>query len=90
MKVRGFQVAPAELEGHLLNHWAVADVCVVGVPDSYSGEVPRAFVVLTEKAAKLIEQDPKEVEIIKASISKVCQLSLLANGWWTNLSQGNF
>ncbi|ETW75263.1 hypothetical protein HETIRDRAFT_481951 [Heterobasidion irregulare TC 32-1] len=46
IKVRGFQVAPAELEGHLLGHPRVADACVVGVPDEYSGEVPMAFVVL--------------------------------------------
>ena len=36
MKVRGFQVAPAELEGCILNHPDVSDTCVVGVPDDYS------------------------------------------------------
>lgn len=36
MKVNGFQVAPAELEGCILDHPAVADCCVVGVPDAYS------------------------------------------------------
>ncbi|KAF8922125.1 amp dependent CoA ligase [Mucidula mucida] len=46
MKVRGFQVAPAELEGHLLNHPSVVDACVVPVPDEYSGELPLAFVVV--------------------------------------------
>lgn len=44
LKVRGFQVAPAELEGLLLDHPAVADAGVVGIPDEYSGEVPAAFV----------------------------------------------
>ncbi|KAH9921801.1 uncharacterized protein B0H18DRAFT_1020248 [Fomitopsis serialis] len=43
IKVRGFQVAPAELEGHILDHPDVADVCVVGLPDDYSGELPLAF-----------------------------------------------
>ncbi|KZV70955.1 amp dependent CoA ligase [Peniophora sp. CONT] len=52
MKVRGFQVAPAELEGHLLKHPDVADCCVVGIPDDYSGEVPLAFVMLSQEAAK--------------------------------------
>jgi 4-coumarate--CoA ligase len=55
----------------LLDHWAVADVCVVGVPDSYSGEIPKAFVVLHEKAAQMIEEDKREEEIIKESICKV-------------------
>ena len=71
MKVRGFQVAPAELEGHILGHPDVADVCVVGLPDEYSGELPMAWVVLRGQAAKRIEKDPREGHIIKASIIKV-------------------
>lgn len=46
IKVSGFQVAPAELEGHLLGHPLVADCAVIPVPDDRSGEVPRALVVL--------------------------------------------
>lgn len=45
IKVKGFQVPPAELEALLLQHSAVADAAVIGVPDEESGEVPRAFVV---------------------------------------------
>ena len=33
IKVKGFQVAPAELEAMLLTHPAVADAAVIGVPD---------------------------------------------------------
>ena len=40
LKVWAFQVAPAELEGHLLRHPDVADACVVGIPDEYCGELP--------------------------------------------------
>src|SRR3954467_8744353 len=43
IKVKGFQVAPAELEALLLEHPAVADAAVVGSPDEESGEVPKAF-----------------------------------------------
>lgn len=46
IKVSGFQVAPAELEGHLLGHPLVSDCAVIPVPDDRSGEVPKAFVVL--------------------------------------------
>ena len=46
IKVKGFQVAPAELEALLLTHPAVADACVIGVPDEESGEIPKGFVVL--------------------------------------------
>jgi acyl-CoA synthetase (AMP-forming)/AMP-acid ligase II len=46
IKVKGFQVAPAELEALLLTHPAIADAAVVGTPDEESGEIPRAFIVL--------------------------------------------
>ncbi|KAJ5433028.1 Nicotinic acid-CoA ligase pyr1 [Penicillium daleae] len=46
IKVRGWQVAPAEVEGVLLQHPGIADVAVTGVNlKDGSGEVPRAFVV---------------------------------------------
>ena len=45
IKYKGFQVAPAELEGVLLTHPAVADSAVIGVADEEAGEVPKAFVV---------------------------------------------
>lgn len=45
-KVKGNGVAPAELEDLLLGHPAVQDVAVIGVTDKYSGEAPKAFVVL--------------------------------------------
>ncbi|KDQ63355.1 hypothetical protein JAAARDRAFT_147584 [Jaapia argillacea MUCL 33604] len=68
MKVRGYQVAPAELEGHLLSHPDVADACVVGVPDEYSGELPFAFITLHSRSAGRIAGNPKEAEQIKDSI----------------------
>ncbi|XP_063631502.1 uncharacterized protein LOC134802749 [Cydia splendana] len=46
IKYKGFQVAPAEIEAVLLQHPAVRDAGVVGVPDAQAGEVPRAFVAL--------------------------------------------
>ncbi|KAI5364239.1 Putative AMP-dependent synthetase/ligase, AMP-binding, AMP-binding enzyme domain-containing protein [Septoria linicola] len=45
IKVKGIGVAPAELEDLLLGHDKVEDVAVLGVPDDYSGEVPKAYIV---------------------------------------------
>jgi acyl-CoA synthetase (AMP-forming)/AMP-acid ligase II len=45
IKVKGFQVAPAELEAVLRSHSAVADAAVIPVPDERAGEVPKAYVV---------------------------------------------
>ncbi|KAH7194687.1 hypothetical protein DER44DRAFT_903308 [Fusarium oxysporum] len=46
IKVRGHAVAPAELEDLLHGHPKVKDAAIIGIPDDYSGETPRAFVVL--------------------------------------------
>ena len=41
IKVRGFQVAPAEIEAVLHGHPAVEDCAVFGIPDGADGEVGR-------------------------------------------------
>lgn len=46
IKVSGFQVWPMEVEDVLCSHSAVLEVAVVGIPDEYHGEVPKAYVVL--------------------------------------------
>src|SRR6185503_8157692 len=46
IKYKGLQIAPAELEGVLLSHPAVADAAVVSRKDDEAGEIPHAFVVL--------------------------------------------
>ncbi|KAI0772849.1 acetyl-CoA synthetase-like protein [Trametes elegans] len=68
IKVRGFQVAPAELEGHLLDHPDVSDVCVLGIPDQYSGELPFAFVVPSASAQERLARNPAEVNRVRAGI----------------------
>ena len=61
IKVKGNQVAPAELEALLLEHPGIADAAVIGMPTEDGDEKPRAFVVrqvgkqgeeLTEDAVK--------------------------------------
>jgi long-chain acyl-CoA synthetase len=46
IKVKGFQVAPAEVETVLLGHPGVVDCAVFGVSDEEAGEVPVAAVQL--------------------------------------------
>ena len=50
IKYKGFQVPPAELEGLLLEHPAIADAAVIGKLDEESGEIPKAFVVRRQGA----------------------------------------
>ncbi|HVT21836.1 MAG TPA: fatty acid--CoA ligase family protein, partial [Mycobacteriales bacterium] len=46
IKVKGFQVAPAEIEAVLHGHPAVRDCAVFGVPDTAAGELPVAAVLI--------------------------------------------
>jgi len=58
IKVKGYQVAPAELEEILRSHPDIEDAGVVGVPDDRAGEVPRAFVV--PRRPDISEEDVKK------------------------------
>lgn len=60
IKVKGFQVAPAELEAILVGHPAVKDAAVVGIEDERLGEAPKAFVVLKPGAAKIAAEELKK------------------------------
>ena len=48
--VGGFKVFPSQVEAVLLQHPAVKEALVIGVPDPYRGESPRAFVTLSGEA----------------------------------------
>ena len=50
IKVKGYQVAPAELEALLLTHTAIAEGWVNPVPHDEAGERPDALVVLHGEA----------------------------------------
>lgn len=44
--VGGFKVFPSQVEHMILEHSAVKEALVIGVPEEYLGEIPRAYVVL--------------------------------------------
>lgn len=46
--VGGFKVYPSQVEAVLYRHPAVREALVIGVPDAYHGEMPKAFVTLEE------------------------------------------
>ncbi len=75
IKVKGNQVAPAELEGVLLEHEMVADAAVVGVTID-GEEKPRAYVVLKEDAKGRITGG----ELVKWMDSRVARHKRLTAG----------
>ncbi len=54
--VGGFKVFPSMVEDVILEHSAVKEALVIGVPEEYRGEVPRAYVTLADNAAATAEE----------------------------------
>ncbi|KOB78357.1 AMP dependent coa ligase [Operophtera brumata] len=48
IKVKGYQVPPAELENVLKEHPSILDAAVIGISDAKQGEAPKAFIVVKE------------------------------------------
>ncbi len=49
--VGGFKVFPSQVEQVLYRHPSVKEALVIGIPDAYRGESPKAFVALQEGAS---------------------------------------
>lgn len=54
--VSGFKVFPSQIEDILYRHKDVKEALVIGVPDSYTGEKPKAFVALQSGATDTGEE----------------------------------
>jgi len=54
--VGGFKVFPSVVEDVILEHPAVKEALVIGVPEAYRGEVPRAYVTLNESPSATGEE----------------------------------
>jgi len=59
IKPSGFQVWPRDVEEVIASHPAVAEVGVAGIPDAYSGEAVKAWVVLRE-GQKVSEEELRQ------------------------------
>ncbi|KAL2202236.1 acetyl-CoA synthetase-like protein [Sarocladium strictum] len=75
IKVRGHAVAPAELDDLLLSHASVRDAAVIGIPHSYSGEVPRAYVVLKDGIIPSEDLETELKDLVKTRKARYKQLA---------------
>jgi long-chain acyl-CoA synthetase len=64
----GFNVYPRRIEEAIYEHPAVEEVTVIGVPDAYRGEAPKAFVKLRAGQQATAEDI---LEFLKPRISKI-------------------
>lgn len=70
-------MAPAELEGLLLGHSAVAEAAVIGVRTVSGDELPRAYVVLCSQKDR---SEVSETDIIEFITPKVSYYKRLTGG----------
>lgn len=78
------------MEALLLNHDLIEDAAVIGVPDEYSGELPRAFVVLKQgtkgtkdlsrEIQKWVEERKVKYKWLKGGIEFVDMIPKTASG----------
>lgn len=75
IKVKGLQVAPAELEDLLRGHPHINDAAVIGIKDARLGEAPKGYIVQKPGTP------PIDVEEVKAYIAdKVAKHKRLVGG----------
>ena len=64
----GYNVYPRRVEEAIYEHPAVSEVTVIGIPDQYRGEAPKAFIKLKPGATATAEDIKKHLEV---KISKI-------------------
>lgn len=78
IKVRGFQVAPPELEAVLLSHPQIVDCAVIGITIPGAGtEFPRAYVVRRQQGQGT---GPTEEEVQRYVLERLARYKSLTGG----------
>jgi 2-aminobenzoate-CoA ligase len=65
----GYNISGAEVEGVLLQHAAVAECAVVGLPNDERGQIVAAFVVLRDGAVNGEATKRELQDLVKAQIA---------------------
>lgn len=87
IKVKGIAVAPAELEDLLLGHPIVEDVAVGGIPDEYTGQRPKAYLVIKQEMRQ--NKTPNQIQsLLNVIIDYVCK-NKVRHKWITEAEMVN-
>ena len=81
--VGGYNVYPREIDELLFKHPAILEAATVGVPDSFSGEAVKVFVVLKPGAstcgrriARLSQAEPRQIQMAQTHRFRRCAAAL--------------
>ncbi len=64
----GYNVYPRNIEEAIYQHPAVAEACVIGVPDAYRGQSPKAFIAMRPGSPSLTLEEMKS--FLKSRLGK--------------------
>ncbi len=64
----GYNVYPRNIEEAIYEHSSVAEVCVIGIPDQYRGQSPKAYLALKPGAPELSLKELKD--FLKSRLGK--------------------
>ena len=69
IKSSGYRIGPEEIEDAVTKHPAVADCCVIGVPDPVRGQNTRAYVVLKAGASSSAELQQELLDFLRGTLA---------------------
>ncbi|BCU66807.1 acetyl-coenzyme A synthetase [Sulfolobales archaeon HS-7] len=71
LKIAGHRIGTYELESALIQHPAVAEAAVVGVPDQVRGEVAEAFIILRSNVEPSEELSKELINFVRENYSPI-------------------
>jgi long-chain acyl-CoA synthetase len=73
---KGYNVYPRRIEDALCEHPAVEEATVIGIPDGFRGEAPKAFVKLRAGATASVDELRRHLQSLISKIEMPAEIEL--------------